>query len=308
MPKKMKYLIAILGPTAVGKSKLAVRLAKATHTEVLSFDSRQFFKEMNIGTAKVTAEEMAGIPHHFISHRSIHDDYSAGDFEREAVDFLKSFYQKNDFIIGVGGSGLYLDALEFGLDRFPEVTLEARQQVQAIEIEGIKSMQKALKARDPIYFKEVDLQNPARLRRALEVCFSGDKPYSAYRKKEAVNRDFQVIRIGLEMNRETLYERINHRVEQMISDGLIEEAKSLYACKNLKPLQTVGYQEFFDHWDGKWSEETAIEKVKQHSRNYAKRQMTWFRKNAHIKWFSPDAFTSIMTYLSAEIDGLEKHF
>lgn len=307
MPKAKKYVIAVLGPTAVGKSALAVQLAKKLQTEVLSFDSRQFFKEMNIGTAKVTEEEMAGIPHHFISHRSIHEAYSAGDFEREALEFLDNFFINHDWIIAVGGSGLYLDALEYGLDQFPEVSPEARERVRVLEEKGIEALQEALKSEDPEYYDQVDLQNPARLRRALEVCFSGEKAYSAYRKKESVNRPFEVLRIGLDINRELLYDRINQRVDKMLEAGLMEEAKSLYPYKSLKTLQTVGYQELFEYWDGKWSEETAIEKIKQHSRNYAKRQLTWFRKNAHIKWFTPGAFTSIIDYLSADIEGLENH-
>jgi tRNA dimethylallyltransferase len=307
MSSEKKYLIAILGPTASGKTALSIELAKKLQTEILSFDSRQFFREMNIGTAKVTEEEMQAVPHHFISHISVEEEYSAGDFEREALTFLEDFFQTHNLIIAVGGSGLYLDALEKGLDPFPPISESANKTVAALEEAGLEAMQSKLKELDPAYFEEVDQQNPARLRRALLVCLSSGKPYSAFLNHSPAERNFEVIRIGLDVDREKLYERINHRVDQMVEQGLIEEAKRLYPRKALKSLQTVGYQELFNHWDGKINLEEAIDKIKQHSRNYAKRQMTWFRRDSHIRWFAPDAIESIMAYLSERISGIEEH-
>ncbi|MDX1943238.1 MAG: tRNA (adenosine(37)-N6)-dimethylallyltransferase MiaA, partial [Saprospiraceae bacterium] len=285
---KQKHLIVIGGPTASGKTAFAVEVAKHFNSEILSCDSRQFFREMNIGTAKPRIEERQGIPHHFIDSHSIFDTYNVGDFEKDALALLENIYQKHDIIVAVGGSGLYIKALCEGLDQFPDVPENIRQEVRQLYAgQGLQGLQDAIQKADPDYFEIVDQQNPHRLIRALEVCIASGQPFSAFRKAQSTPRNFIPIYIQLDLPREALYERINQRVDDMMEKGLLNEVKSLYPYRNLTTLQTVGYQELFDYLDGKISLEEAVEKIKQNSRNYAKRQLTWWRRDGFWQIFHP---------------------
>ncbi len=280
-----KYLIVVGGPTASGKTGLGIRLAQHFNTEILSADSRQFYREMNIGTAKPTQEELAQATHHFIDNLSVHDTYSVGDYEREALDLLEKLYQKHDVVIMVGGSGFFIRAVCEGLDEFPEVPMHIREELnQLFENEGITPLQYELKELDPAYYSQVDTQNPKRLLRALEVCRATGQPFSHFHNKEKSPRPFVPVYIGLDWEREALYERINKRVDMMIEAGLEQEARELHPLRHLTSLQTVGYQEWFDFFDGKIDREEAIRLIKRNSRRYAKRQMTWFRKVEGMQW------------------------
>ena len=288
MTKENKYLISISGPTASGKTGLSVFLAKSLKTEILSCDSRQFYKEMKIGTAVPTQQEMDAVTHHFIGHLSIFDNYSVGDFERDAIQKIEELFQVYDCLIMVGGSGLYEKAVTDGLDEFPEVDKKFRQELNTeFKNNGIEKLQQELKNSDPEYYKTADIQNPVRVIRALEIIRGTGQKFSSFRTSNQTQRNFKLIKIGLELPREELYERINHRVDLMIKDGLLEEAKLLYPNRELNALQTVGYRELFEFMDGKTDLETAISEIKKNSRRYAKRQMTWYRKDERINWFSP---------------------
>lgn len=297
-----KYLIVIGGPTASGKTTLSLQLATHFQTEIISADSRQFFREMELGTAKPTAEELSLAPHHFINSRSIFEPYSVGDFERDALAFLEFFYQKNNLAILVGGSGLYIRALCEGLDKFPDVPAEIKQQViDDFDENGIEFLQKELAIADPIYYAEVDQQNVHRLMRALSVCRASGQPFSSFRKKDTDTRPFTPIYILTEMDRAVLYDKINRRVDLMVENGLIKEAKDLLPHQQLTSLQTVGYQEFFDYFAGNISQNEAIELVKRNSRRYAKRQMTWYRKDAHWNAFHPTKIKEIIAFIEQKI-------
>ncbi len=275
-----KKLLVIGGATASGKTALAIRLAQHFGTCILSADSRQFYQEMNIGTAKPTAAELAAAPHYFINHLPIHKAYSVGDFERDAIQLLQQLFENQAIIILVGGTGLYLRAVCEGIDDLPTTPLSIRQDLEQIyQNEGIAPLQAELQTADPIYFATVDTQNPMRLIRALSVIRATGKPFSAFRTGEKAKRFFTPIYLKTEMPRPMLYERINKRVDVMLENGLLEEVKNLLPFRHLQALQTVGYQEFFDYLEGKTTFEQAVELVKQHSRNYAKRQETWFRKS-----------------------------
>lgn len=288
MTKENKYLISISGPTASGKTGLSVFLAKSLKTEILSCDSRQFYKEMKIGTAVPTQQEMDAVTHHFIGHLSIFDNYSVGDFERDAIQKIEELFQVYDCLIMVGGSGLYEKAVTDGLDEFPEVDEKFRQELNTeFKNNGIEKLQQELKISDPEYYKTADIQNPVRVIRALEIIRGTGQKFSSFRTSNQTQRNFKIIKIGLKLPREELYERINHRVDLMIKDGLLEEAKLLYPNRELNALQTVGYRELFEFMDGKTDLETAISEIKKNSRRYAKRQMTWYRKDKRINWFSP---------------------
>ena len=279
-------LVSIAGPTATGKTALGISLARHFKTEIISADSRQFFREMSIGTAVPSAEELAAAPHHFIHHRSVEENYSVGDFEREALDKLKQIFQKKNIAIVVGGSGLYTDAVIKGLDEFPEVDPVHRQVLNdRLKIEGIEVLQKELKERDPDYFSEVDIQNPHRLIRALEICVGTGKPYSSFRKNRQKGRFFEPLQIGLSAEREIIYDRINRRVDRMLDEGLLQEAEALFSKRHLNALNTVGYKELFEYLEGNTSLESAVEEIKKNTRRFAKRQLTWLRKNKEIKWF-----------------------
>ena len=284
-----KVLLAVVGPTAIGKTALGIQLAKHFDTEIISADSRQFFKEMEIGTAVPSTEELNEVPHHFIQHKSIFEPYSVGDFEKEAILLLNDLYQKKDVAVMVGGSGLYVDAVISGLDEFPEVAPHIRETLnQELEKNGLELLQKELKQRDPEYYKTVDLENPHRLIRALEVCRATDKPYSSFLNQRKPERPFKSLYIGIDAPREVVYDRINARVDFMMEAGLFEEVKKLYSHKKLNALQTVGYKELFEYIDGKCSLEFAISEIKKNTRRFAKRQLTWLRKNESILWVPYD--------------------
>jgi tRNA dimethylallyltransferase len=299
-----KTLISVVGPTAIGKTKLAIELAKHYKTEIISADSRQFFKEMKIGTAVPSEEELAQAPHHFIQHISIKDTYSVGDFEKDTIELLSNIFKKNDIVILVGGSGLYVDAITKGLDHFPQVAPEVRVNLnKRLEEEGIESLQKELEELDSEYYKKVDIHNPHRLIRALEICIGTGKPYSSFLNKDKGNRPFKNITVGIEADREIIYDRINQRVDIMIEEGLVKEAKGLLKNRKLNALQTVGYRELFNYFDGEWTLDFAISEIKKNTRRFAKRQLTWFRKNETILWVDfNETVSTILTKLNHKIN------
>lgn len=286
--KQRPLLIVVLGPTGSGKTDLAVTLARQYNTEIISTDSRQFYRGMPIGTAQPSAEQLALVPHHFIADRLPEEELSAGAYEREALERLEELFGRHDVVVAVGGSGLYIDALCEGFDELPCDTAEIRATLmERLTNEGLESLVEELRERDEAYWAVVDRCNPARIVRALEVCIASGKPYSEQRTATRRERPFDVVKIGILWHREELYERINRRVDMMIEEGLEAEARSVYHLRHLSSLQTVGYREFFDYFDGKCSFEEAVELIKRNSRRYAKRQMTWFRRDDSIHWITP---------------------
>jgi len=288
----MKYLITIVGPTAIGKTALSITLAQHFNCEIISCDSRQFFKEMTIGTAVPNQEELAAATHHFIQNKSIFENYTVGDYEKEALQKLDELYKTNDFAILIGGSGLYVDAILKGFDEFPEIDPAIRSEVNLnYEKLGIEYLQHQLKKLDPDYFQKITLensqtfQNPQRMMRFVEVCIGSGKPYSSFLNQKKNNRTFIPILIGLDADREVIYNRINQRVDIMMNEGLLEEVKTLYPNKALNALQTVGYRELFSYFDGEFSLPFAIEEIKKNTRRFSKRQLTWFKRNENTKWF-----------------------
>ncbi len=282
-----KLLISIVGPTAIGKTKLAIAVAKYYNTEVVSADSRQFYKEMMIGTAVPSAAELRAARHHFVQHKSITEDYTVGDFEREAIALLDQLFEHYDIVVMVGGSGLYVDAVTKGLDKFPTVDTSIREQLNLeLENTGITSLQKKLKNLDQNYYKKVDLNNPHRLIRALEICIGTGKPYSSFLGQPKKKRNFKTLTIGLQTDRQFIYDNINRRVDLMLTDGLEAEAKRLLPSKHLNALQTVGYREFFSYFEGKCDYEMAVSEIKKNTRRFAKRQLTWFKKNQSTLWLN----------------------
>lgn len=282
-----KILIAVVGPTAIGKTSLAIAIAQYLDAEIISADSRQFFREMSIGTAVPTPEELALVPHHFIQHKSIHEAYSVGDFEREALSKLDHLLKERNFAVIVGGSGLYVDAVTSGLDHFPKVDPKIRKELDKALLQGgIAVLQERLKSLDSDYYAKVDPNNPRRLIRALEICIGTGIPYSAFLNKEKKSRDFNTITIGLEAERQIIYDRINARVDLMLDNGLLEEVRSLAEYKELNALQTVGYRELFRYLDGEFDLDTAIAEIKKNTRRFAKRQLTWLRKKEGIIWIN----------------------
>ncbi len=296
-----KELIVVLGPTAVGKTKVAIDLAKYYNTEIVSFDSRQFYKETTVGTAVPTKEELESVIHHFIQNKSIHQSYSVGDYEKEATHCIANIFSKKDKAILAGGSGLFEKAVTKGLDDFPLINQEIRLELEGIfKISGISELQKILAEKDPEYYKKVDKQNHRRLIRALEVCLSTLKPYSSFlAQKPNQNKTFFVVKIGLEIPRETLYEKINERVDKMMEDGLLQEAEKLYPYKQLNALQTVGYSELFNYLDNKITLAEAINEIKKNTRHYAKRQITWYKKDKEVNWFKPTEINQIKDFLGS---------
>lgn len=299
---KRKYLIIIGGPTAVGKTAFAIRTALHFQTEILSADSRQFFRGMNIGTAKPSPEELAAVPHHFIDCLSIRDSYSVGDFERDALQCLSELYTTRHIVVMSGGSGLYVKAVCEGLDVFPPVPPQiAGAVIQLYAAQGLPALQEELRLRDPDYYAVVDLQNPARLIRALSVCRAAGQPFSSFRSRKTVERDFTPVYIQLDRPRAELYSRIEERVDHMMRLGLEEEARLLYPHRHLQALQTVGYQEMFDYFEGKTSLETAVALIKQHTRNYAKRQLTWMRRDGFWNVFHPEDWEQCLNFVEESI-------
>ncbi len=295
---RQKTLIVVVGPTAVGKTALAIQLANHFKTSIISADSRQFYQEMSIGTAKPNAEELAQANHYFINSRSIAEDYTAGDFEREALVRLAVLFKSTDVVIAVGGSGLFVRALTEGLDDLPKAGEVIREKLNEwFRTEGLEPLKQRLQEIDPTYYEKADIDNQQRVIRAIEVFEASGKPISFFMNKQKAERPFQVITIGLNTDREWLYNRINQRVDLMIEAGLLEEVKSLLPFRNKPALLTVGYAEIFEYLDGKISLEDAVSQIKQNSRRYAKRQITWFKKYGNTVWFEPQAKEEIFAYL-----------
>lgn len=301
-------LLCVVGPTAIGKTALSVQLAQHFNTEIISADSRQFFKEMRIGTAVPSPEELAAAPHHFIQHLSITDSYSVGDFEREAIALLDDLFKKHPVVVLVGGSGLYVDAVTKGLDEFPEIAPGVRDALnQQLESEGIANLQDELRQKDPNYYSEVDLQNPHRIIRALEVIRQTGKTFSSFRSQQLKQRKFKIIKLGLTAERELIYDRINKRVDIMMQEGLLQEVKGLLSFKDLNALQTVGYRELIGHLETDMPLQDAIDAIKQNTRRFAKRQLTWFRKDPQIQWFDYQTpTTEIFSALEAQHKELQR--
>ena len=288
----MKHLITIVGPTAIGKTALSIALAQHFKCEIISCDSRQFFKEMTIGTAVPNQEELQAATHHFIQNKSIFENYTVGDYEKEALLKIEELFQNNDFVILIGGSGLYVDAILKGFDEFPEIDPKVRSEVNSnYEKLGIEYLQKQLQLLDPDYYQKITaenpqtLQNPQRMMRFVEVCIGTQNPYSSFLNQKKNNRNFTPVLIGLDAERQIIYNRINQRVDIMMNEGLLEEAKNLYPNKALNALQTVGYRELFTYFDGDFTLPFAIEEIKKNTRRFSKRQLTWFKRNEVTKWF-----------------------
>jgi tRNA dimethylallyltransferase len=297
-----KYLIVVLGPTGVGKTALSVHLANRFGSSIISCDSRQFYREMNIGTAKPTPEELTLAEHHFVGHISVTDRYSCGMFELEALQKLEEIFISNQVALMVGGSMLYIDAVCKGIDDFPAPEPELRKNLHnVLNTEGIEALRAQLKLLDPEYYSKVDLKNPQRILKGVEVSLQTGKPYSSFLLQKAKQRNFEIVTIGLNRPREELYETINQRVDAMIAKGLVEEVRSLLPNRNLVALKTVGYSEVFDFLDGKIAFEKAVELIKRNSRHYAKRQITWWQRNSSIEWFHPNDIITIEEYIKERI-------
>ncbi|MFI5450642.1 tRNA (adenosine(37)-N6)-dimethylallyltransferase MiaA [Pedobacter sp. UC225_61] len=300
MPQKT--LIVVVGPTAIGKTGLAIELAKFYDSEIISADSRQFFKEMNIGTAKPSKEELAAAPHHFINSHNVKTLFSTGDFEVQALQLMEELFKKHDALIMVGGSGLYINAVCKGLDDLPEIDLVIREKLnQQFEEEGIEAIRTQLRELDPEYFAKVDQSNPQRMIRGLEVVLSTGKKLSSFLTANKKERPFNIVKIGLNTDRALLYERINHRVDVMMEAGQLAEAESLLPYRQYNALNTVGYSELFDYLDGKTDLASAVAMIKQNTRRFAKRQLTWFRRDENTTWFEPNQINEIIQYLNSSI-------
>ena len=297
MSSHNKTVIIVCGPTAVGKTSVAISLAKHFHTEIISADSRQCFKELNIGVARPSEEELKEVPHHFIASHSVNEDINAAFFEQYALQKVNELFRKHDLVIMVGGTGLYIKAFSDGLDEIPAVDEAIRKKIIAdYDKKGMEWLQNEIKEKDTQFYAIGEIRNPQRLMRALEVIESTGRSILDFRKNNKTTRDFNIIKIGLELPKEELHQNIDSRVDKMIAQGLVEEVRSLLHCKNLNALQTVGYSEIFEYLEGKMSLESAIDEIKKNTRQYAKRQMTWFRKDKEIKWFSPKNADEIFNY------------
>jgi tRNA dimethylallyltransferase len=295
-------LIVIAGPTAIGKTAAAIQIAQKYNTEIISADSRQFYKEMSIGTAKPSTHELAAVKHHFIDSHHINEPFSVGSFEEQGLKLLDELFKNYDIIVMAGGSGLYMNAVCNGFDDLPKADPEIRNKLNLEYREkGIAYLQAELKAKDPAYYAEVDLFNPQRMIRALEVYHTSGIPFSSYRTKQHKTRSFKIIKIGLNTNREQLYTQINNRVDEMIEMGLANEVKKLTPYRNLNALNTVGYSELFSYLDGMFSLDEAVDKIKQNTRRFAKRQLTWFKKDQEINWFEPSDLQVILNFLDVQL-------
>jgi tRNA dimethylallyltransferase len=297
------YLISIVGPTGIGKTNLSLKLAYYFNSEIISSDSRQFYKEIPIGTAAPTLVELKSAKHHFIHHVSIKDNYNVGAFQKDANIQIEKSLSSNPVVIMVGGSGLYVDAVINGIDEFPKIDPEIRHLLNSqLETTGIDKLQIELKKLDPKIYNSIDLKNPQRVIRALEICIGTNKPYSSFLKRKKYKTNFKTISIGLKAERQLIYDRINDRVDKMIENGLLDEARSVFKYRDLNSLNTVGYKELFNYFDGKWTLEYAVSEIKKNSRRYAKRQITWFNKDKKTKWFEHDtSFKDITSYLDEEL-------
>ena len=295
---KAKTLLVLIGPTGVGKTELSLRLAERFQTDIISSDSRQLYADLKIGTAAPTPEQLARVPHHFVGTLQLTDYYSAAQYETEVMILLSVLFQEKDIVILTGGSMMYVDAVCKGIDDIPTVDEKTRTLMkQRYEEEGLDNLCAELKLLDPEYYKIVDLKNPKRVVHALEICYMTGRTYTSFRTRSAKERPFNILKIGLTRDREELYERINRRVDMMIEDGLLEEAKVVYPYKHLNSLNTVGYKEIFNYLDGEWDLSFAIEKIKQNSRIYSRKQMTWFKRDEEIVWFHPEQEKEILNYI-----------
>lgn len=298
-----KFLISIVGPTAIGKTALSIKLAKHFNTEIISADSRQFFKEMHIGTAAPTHEELAAAKHHFIHHKSITDNYNVGAFEKDALECLETLYKTNNVVIMVGGSGLYVDAIIKGLDDFPEVDSNIRETLNSdLETKGLPYLQEQLKTLDATSFNTIAIDNPHRVIRALEICIGTGQPYSSFLNKGKSQRDFKTITIGFTAERAIIYNRINQRVDMMMDAGLLKEVENLLSYQHLNALNTVGYKELFNYFNSNWTLDFAVSEIKKNSRRFAKRQLTWFKRDNSILWFD------YLTDVESIIKSIEAEF
>lgn len=298
------FLIVIAGPTAVGKTMLCVNLARELQCEIISADSRQFFKELSIGTAKPTLEEMKGIPHHFVDFISVDSEFSAGKFELATLALLPGLFHKTNRALMTGGSGLYIQAVCQGMNDIPEVDMSFRKELyEELKVHGLQTLLEELNIKDPDYFNIVDQSNPQRVIRALEVCRGAGHPYSSFRTDRKIKRDFEVIKIGLIRERYELFSRIDQRMDEMIEEGLFEEAKTFRDKRHLNALKTVGYKEIFAYLDGEYDKTEAIRLLKRNSRRYAKRQLTWFQKDLQFTWFHPDNFKEILSFIHMKINN-----
>lgn len=297
----MNHLISIVGPTAIGKTKLAVEIAQQFNCEIISADSRQFYQEMSVGTAKPTENEMRGIRHHLIDFLSVDESYSVGKFEQHVLGILDQLYLNNNLAILTGGSGLYINAVHNGIDNIPSNDEIRQEVISDYKKNGLKKLQDELRNADPIHYQLMDIDNPQRLIRAVEVCRLTGKTYSSFRTKPKLTRPFNIIKIGLYEKREIIYARINRRVDQMIESGLVSEVQNLQSKKHLNALQTVGYRELFEFFEGQCSLEKAIEKIKMNTRRFAKRQMTWFKKDTEIHWFNASSQTEIVNFINSNL-------
>lgn len=296
----MKNLVVILGPTGIGKTDLSIDIAKNFNTEIISSDSRQVFKELKIGTAVPTDDQLKKVKHHFIGNISIYDYYNASMFEEEVLETLKDLFVNLDYVIMTGGSGMYINAVCDGIDYLPTIDKKLRDDlIEKHQEEGIESIRLQLKMLDPVSYTKIDLKNPKRMLKALEVTIQTGKPYSSFLMDTKKKRDFNIIKIGLQRDRDELYERINIRVDQMVEEGLVEEAKRFYKDRHLNSLNTVGYKELFDCFDGNISQEKAIELIKRNSRHYAKRQISWFSRDKEIVWFHPEKEEKIIEFINS---------
>lgn len=295
-------LIVILGPTGSGKTDLSIKVARRFCSPIISADSRQFYKGMAIGTAQPMPEQLAAVPHYFIANAQITDEYTAGRYEREALALLEKLFAGTPIVVAVGGSGLYIDALCNGMDSLPKSEPGLRRELtRRLEENGLQDLLIQLRELDPVYYEKVDRTNPKRVMRALEVCLQTGKPYSSLRSGQKAARPFRIIKIGTDMPRDILYDRINRRVDMMVAAGLEDEARTLYTHRRLNSLQTVGYREFFDYFDGTVSRDEAIELIKRNSRRYAKRQMTWFRRDESTVWFDPADTEGVIRHIESVI-------
>ena len=301
---KDKYLVVIAGPTASGKTATAIKVAKTLGTEIISADSRQFYKELPIGTAAPTPEEQAEVQHHMIHNLNVEDKYDVADYEQDVLSLLKQLFVNHDAVVLTGGSGLFIDAVCKGLDSIPDISEEVRNKVDELYKKGgLIALQNEVERLDPEYYNIVDKYNPRRLQRAVEVCYQTGLTYSSFRKNTVKQRDFKIIKVALLWERSELINRINKRVEIMVKEGLVEEAKAMYPKRYLNSLNTVGYKEIFEYFDGKVSLNEAIENIKINTRQYAKRQMTWLRKNNDYKWFTIDELDEMLNYINSVING-----
>ena len=302
---KNKTLIVITGPTAVGKTAFAIRMAQHFGTEIISADSRQFYHDMRIGTAYPEPEELQAVKHHFVGNLSLGDEYNVSKYEHEVLELLKNMFKRHDVVVLTGGSGLYIDAVCTGIDDLPDVDQQLRKALKAeLKNNGLEALTEKLKKLDPHYYEAVDLKNPNRVLRALEVCIQSGKPFSGQRLNRRKERDFRIIKIGLDMDREELFTRIAARVDRMIEKGLLDEVRSLMQFRNANALNTVGYKELFAYLDGKVSFERAVEDIKTNTRRYAKRQLTWFKRDDAIRWFQPAEWEEVISYVQSALEGV----